>query len=156
VAIEHIVVGVDGSDGSEHALSWAADLAESLDAQVLAVHVVPESWLIELNAFQLKADELIADRRAKLSEAWTGALRERGVRHTTELVRGNPATELLRIAQEHGADLVVVGGTRHRGPRRDSLLGHTAHRVANHSTLPVVVVPLPADAADPEWVPIPG
>jgi nucleotide-binding universal stress UspA family protein len=156
VAIKRIAVGVDGSDGSQHALSWAADLAKSLDAQILAVHVVPESWLVELNAFQLKTDALVASQRAKLVGEWTDELRKHGVGHSTELVRGNPTTELLRVALEHHADLVVVGGSRHHGPRRDSLLGHTSHRVANHSTVPVVVVPVPVDESDADWVPIPG
>jgi nucleotide-binding universal stress UspA family protein len=156
VVIKRIAVGVDGSDGSQHALSWAADLAKSLDAKILAVHVVPQSWLVELNAFQLKADELIAQRRAKLVGEWTEVLRKHGAGHSTKLVRGNPATDLLRLAQEHHADLVVVGGSRQHGPLRDSLLGHTSHRVANHSTLPVVVVPVPPDGTETDWVPIPG
>ena len=156
VPIKRIAVGVDGSDGSKQALSWAADLAKSFDAQILAVNVVPQSWLIELNAFQLKADELIAQRRAKLAGEWTEILRKQGVGYSTELVRGNPATELLRLAQEHHADLVVVGGSRHHGPLRDSVLGHTSHRVANHSTMPVVVVPVFAEGTDTDWVPIPG
>jgi nucleotide-binding universal stress UspA family protein len=156
MAIERIAVGVDGSEGSQQALIWAADLAKSLNAQILAFNVVPQSWLIELNAFQLKADELIAQQRARLVGEWTDVLRARGVSHFTELVRGNPATDLLRLAQEHHADLVVVGGSRHHGPLRDSVLGHTSHRIANHSTVPLVVVPVPADAGDADWVPIPG
>lgn len=156
VAIERIAVGVDGSEGSQQALRWAADLAKLLDAQILAINVVPQSWLIELNAFQLKADELIAQQRARLVGEWTEVLRTHGVRHFTELVRGNPATDLLRLAHEHHADLVVVGGSRHHGPLRDSVLGHTSHRVANHSTLPIVVVPVPADGTGTDWVPIPG
>jgi nucleotide-binding universal stress UspA family protein len=156
VAIKRIAVGVDDSDGSQHALSWAADFAKSLDAQILAVHVVPESWLLELNAFQLKTDELVAAQRAKLVGEWTDVLRKHGVGHSTEFVDGNPPTELLRIAQEHHADLIVVGGSRHHGLRRDALLGHTAHRVVNHSTVPVVVVPIPADGTEADWVPIPG
>ena len=119
------------------------------------MHVVPDSWLLELSAFQLKSDDLVAERRAKLSGEWTDELRNQGVGHSTKLGQGNPTTELLRIAGQQHADLVVVGGARHHGPRRGSLLGHTAHSVANHSTMPVVVVPLPADGTD-EWVPIPG
>jgi nucleotide-binding universal stress UspA family protein len=156
VSIKRIAVGVDGSEGSQHALSWAADLAGSVDAQIVAVHVVPESWLVELNAFQLKADDLVARTREKLVGEWTEVLRTRGVGHSTELARGNPTSELLRIAHEQHADLVVVGGSRHHGPRRDSLLGHTSHRVANHSTLPVVVVPVPVDDTEAGWVAIPG
>jgi nucleotide-binding universal stress UspA family protein len=156
VAIKLIAVGVDGSDGAQQALSWAADLANSVDAQVLAVHVVPDSWLMELNAIQLNTDDLVAARRASLVGEWTEVLRKQGVTHSTEFVQGNPTTELLGIAQEHQADLVVVGGTRHRGVRHGSLLGHTAHQVANHCTVPVVVVPLPAAETGNDWVPIPG
>ncbi len=155
MAIERIAVGVDGSDGSQHALSWAADLAKSLDAQIVAIHIVPDSWLLELNAFQLKTDDLVGERRAKLFGEWTDVLRKQGVGHSIKLAQGNPTTELLRIALQHHADLVVVGGARHHGPRRDSLLGHTAHRIANHSSMPVVVIPVPVDGTE-DWVPIPG
>jgi nucleotide-binding universal stress UspA family protein len=135
-------------------LTWAAELAGSLGAEILAVHVVPESWLVELEAFQLKTDQLVAERRAKLLGAWTDGLRKLGVVYSTEFGRGNPAAELLRIAREHHADLVVVGGSRHHGIRRDAI-GHTAHRIANLSPLPVVVVPQPDDGTE-DWVPIPG
>jgi nucleotide-binding universal stress UspA family protein len=156
MVIKRIAVGVDGSEGAERALSWAADLAKAFDAEIFAVHVVPESWLLELNAIQLKTDDLVAARRARLVGEWTAVLREQNVSYLTEFLDGNPAEELLRIAQERHVDLVVVGGTRHHGIRRDALLGHTAHRVANHSTLPVVVVPLSVDDSGSEWVPLPG
>jgi nucleotide-binding universal stress UspA family protein len=139
--ISRIAVGVDGSDGSQHALRWAAELAKALDAHVLAVHVVPEGWLLELNAIQLKTDALVADRRAKLLGEWTEVLRDQGVAYSTELVHGHLSTELGRRAEELHADLIVVGGR------------HTAHRVANHCKSPVVVVPEPG--GEPE-VPIPG
>jgi nucleotide-binding universal stress UspA family protein len=154
MTIKCIAVGVDGSEGSEHALSWAAELATSRDVQILAIHVVPDSWLLELNAIQLNSDKLIAERRSKLVGEWTEVLRKHGVGHSTALVHGNPATELLRLAQERHADVVVVGGSRHHGPLRDSVLGHTSHRVASHTTLPVVVVPVPGGGGT--GVPIPG
>jgi nucleotide-binding universal stress UspA family protein len=136
-----IAVGVDGSASSQHALRWAAELAKRLDAEILAVHVVQDSWVIELNAIQLKADRLIADRRSKLVGEWTDVLRELGVEYSTSLVQGHVTAELGRRAQELHADLIVVGGR------------HAAHRLASHCRTPVVVVPLPGE---PEWVPIPG
>jgi nucleotide-binding universal stress UspA family protein len=136
-----IAVGVDGSEGSQNALRWAAELAKRLDAEILAVHVVQDSWLIELNAIQLKTDRLIADRRAKLLGAWTEVLRELGVKYSTSLVQGHVTTELGRRAEELHSDLIVVGGR------------HAAHRLASHCRTPVVVVPVPGE---PRPVPIPG
>ncbi len=153
--ISCIAVGIDGSDGSLHALSWAAELAQSVGARILAVHVVPESWLLELSAFQLKTDGLVEERRTKLGGEWTEGLRSHRIDYSTAFAHGNPATELLRLAEQYHAELVVVGGSRHGGPRRGSMLGHTSHRVANYSTLPVVVVPAPDDGTK-RTVPIPG
>jgi nucleotide-binding universal stress UspA family protein len=136
-----IAVGVDGSASSQNALRWAAELAKRLDAEILAVHVVQDSWLIELNAMQLKTDRLIADRRTKLLGEWTDVLRELDVEYSTSLEQGAVTAELGRRAEELHADLIVVGGR------------HAAHRLASHCRLPVLVVPVPGE---PRPVPIPG
>ncbi len=34
-----IVIGLDGSAGSAHALQWAIDMAKGLDAEIVAVHI---------------------------------------------------------------------------------------------------------------------
>ena len=51
---------------------------------------------------------------------------------------GRPATEILRLAEEVGADLIIVGSHNHTGVRR-WLLGSTAERVVREAGCPVVV-----------------
>jgi nucleotide-binding universal stress UspA family protein len=51
---------------------------------------------------------------------------------------GKPATEILRLAEEVGADLIIVGSHNHTGVRR-WLLGSTAERVVREAGCPVVV-----------------
>ena len=61
-----------------------------------------------------------------------------------ELVDDRPAAEaILRVADEYGALMVVVGATG-RGPISGSLLGSVTYQVVHRSTRPVVVVPAPS------------
>ncbi len=155
MAVDRIVVGVDGSPAAENALRWSTDLALSFDAEIVAVYVVPQSWLITLNAFQVKTKTVVAGLRAKLVGEWTDTLRERGVRYTTDCVRGDPSTALLEIADARHADVIVIGGSHH-GTLRRALLGGTAHHIVNRSALPVLVVPMFSEDVDVGYGPIPG
>jgi nucleotide-binding universal stress UspA family protein len=155
MAIRDVVIGVDGTNGAQHAMEWAAPLMHELDAHVVAVHVISRTWLTELSALQIDTDEMIHRQRAQLVGPWTQPLRDASVRYTTECVRGDPPTELLGIAVQRHADLIVIGGTHHSG-MRDALLGGTAHRVVNRTGIPVVVVPLATEPRPPAVVPIPG
>jgi nucleotide-binding universal stress UspA family protein len=155
MSIEQMVVGVDGTEGSNHATEWAAKLAKEVDAHVIAVHVVSRTWLMELAAMQLDTDSLVKEQRAKLVGPWTEIFRRLPVRYTTELVNGDPATELLRVATERHADLVVIGGTHHNR-FRDALLGGTAHRVVNRCGIPITMVPLAVPDRPARHVPLPG
>ena len=155
MAIERIILGVDGTEGSKHATEWTAQMARDVGARIIALHVVSRTWLIELAALQIDTDNIAREQRAKLVGPWTEPLRRMAVHYTTELVSGDPATELLRVAQVRHADLVVIGGTHHHGIR-EALLGGTAHRILDRSGIPVTVVPLPVPARPARYVPIPG
>lgn len=65
---------------------------------------------------------------------------QRGVAYRAVLREGAPRVELLRVAAEESADLIVVGN-RGRGNLREILLGSVAHHVTHHASCPVVVVP---------------
>ena len=51
---------------------------------------------------------------------------------------GKPAREILRLAREAGADLIIVGSHNHLGLRR-WLLGSTAEKVVREAACPVIV-----------------
>jgi nucleotide-binding universal stress UspA family protein len=155
MAIERIVVGVDGTQGSQHAAAWAASMAASVNARVVAVHVVARTWLMELSAMQLDTDRLVKEFRAKFLGPWTESFRRASVHYTCEFLSGDPASELLRVAHERHADLVVIGGTHHSG-FREALLGGTAHRVVNRCRIPITIVPLEVPVHPARHVPLPG
>lgn len=115
-----IAVGVDGSPSSLTALAWAADLSVDDDE----IHVV--------------TGESPPENRPRLEAEWLATLpADRARLHVSE----QPAAEALAtVADETGADLVVVG--THQGlagtPR---VLGSVTHRLLRSSPCPVAVVP---------------
>jgi nucleotide-binding universal stress UspA family protein len=137
-----IVLGLDGSPGSASAARWVAEHGPALDARVSAVLVVPRVEVWELAAFQLDSGPILERRREQLEVEWTEPLRAAGLRVTTRLVRGDPATELCKIADARGADLLVIGTKSHHAAH--DLLGGTAHKISNHVNVAVLLVPEPS------------
>ena len=131
-----VVVGVDGSEGSQRALQWAAEEARLRGARLRAVHVW--SYLDQAGeAFDPTYGE--DDARQFLDEALAGLGEGAGgleIERTP--VCDLPARGLLDSAGD--ADLLVVGA-RGMGGFRGLLLGSVSQQVAQHAPCPVVIVP---------------
>jgi len=137
-----IVVGTDGSKGSEAALSEGFDLAKRLGAKVLVVAVAAHtSDLLGGSVYQHNVREHLNRARAALDAARTMA-KEAGIEAEFEVFEGDAAEEIATIADSRNADLVVVG-TRGHGGLADSLLGSVSADVVRRSQRPVVVVHKP-------------
>jgi nucleotide-binding universal stress UspA family protein len=139
--VRRIVVGVDGSETSRHALRWAAEEARSHGSQLHVVH----AWEVPAPAAAVgagrrtappegqhdEASRLVADVvRDELGEAPPGDVR-------TSIGRGPAAGVLLDAARN--ADLLVVG-SRGLGGFRGLLLGSVSSKMASHAPCPVVIV----------------
>lgn len=140
MALDRIVVGVDGSDNSHRALEWAARLAEAVDAEVLAVHALgllerlsPDG---ELTPAAPHRDEITR----LFEERWCAPLDDHPTRSRRMVVDGPPVMVLLRVADDESADLLVVG-SRGRGGFPGMLLGSTSAQLAQHAHVPVVIIP---------------
>jgi nucleotide-binding universal stress UspA family protein len=137
-----IVVGTDGSKGSEAALSEGFDLARR-GAEVLVVAVTAHtSDLLGGSVYQRKVSEHLDRARAALDAARTMS-EEAGVEAEFEVLDGDAAEEITMIAESRDADLVVVG-TRGHGGIAGSLLGSVSADVVRRSKRPVVVVHEPS------------
>ncbi|HXW32897.1 MAG TPA: universal stress protein [Acidimicrobiales bacterium] len=132
-----IVVGVDGSPDAVAALEWAADMAQQLDTEVIAVHAL--GLLSHLGAAPEPAQAHRQEIEAQLAGSWTQALRAARVTHRSEVDDGNPVMALLAAAAAHGAAMVVVG-SRGTGGFAGLQLGSTSQQLAQHAPLPVVIV----------------
>jgi nucleotide-binding universal stress UspA family protein len=111
-----IVVGVDGSAASRLALEEAAAAAKGTDREVVAVFVrhLPLAGLRALAIASVAGSEDAVDEMQIFAEAESIAVLEAAqVSWSFEVGRGEPAAELMRIAQAHDAGTIVVAGRRH-------------------------------------------
>jgi len=131
-----VVVGVDGSEESLHALEFAFEEAAARGAGLVAVHV----WhrLPSLLTGSGEADWVAARAHRRLAQALAG-WREKypGVAVRQDVVPGHPARMLACYSAR--ADLVVIG--RHSGPGTGPAVASVQHTLLNHARGPVAIVP---------------
>lgn len=146
-----LLVAVDGSQESKHALEYATDIADATGGSITAVHAVdpdvyeeggsePISGLSDADQRLLirsvaDAEERgldILDDAARMAEAF-------GVELATELLYGDPVREITDYAEEAGFDTIYVGH-RGRSERTDLMIGSVAKTLVERATVPVTVV----------------
>jgi nucleotide-binding universal stress UspA family protein len=143
--IKKILVAIDGSEASKHALSFAVDLAEQTSAEIQLLTVVPPVLLPSLGFYKAKSkaikectDELETifwDILAKsLDEAQK---RSPKLKLSTKLKLGEPHKKILQTAKLGKFDLIIMG-SRGLGSRFTAL-GSISSRVIDQASCPVVV-----------------
>jgi len=141
-----VLVGYDGSDNAKLALQEAIFIAETSNARMTVVSVVPDV-AATINAVWLAGGDpaqLAREMRAEVAETLEEALAQipAGVPVTKVLGQGHAGPVIVEQTERVGCDLVVVG-TRGRGAMRALLLGSVTDYLVRHSPVPVVVVPPP-------------
>lgn len=140
MAIEKILVAVDGSEGSDRALEMAQSVAApSPDTQVDLVYVVPIPLLDDNQAANFKSilDMMVADGRELLIEA-RDKMPEVADRTNTLIITGtNPATEIIKLLDKDEYDLMVIGSRGLSGIK--AYLGSVSHKVLNGSKISVLI-----------------
>lgn len=139
-----IVCGVDGSAGSEAALAVAAELSEGLGARLVLAHVadhVPAYTTVgPIAAMSPPAPMTVSVKEARgrlLAEMAEAAGLEEAEQR---VVSGIAAERLADLADEEGADMIVVG-SRGRGSFKTALLGSVSSDLISLARCPVLVVP---------------
>ena len=140
-----IVVGTDGSETAKKAVAAAVDLAREIGASldiVSAYEPVPQS---RLRAESRQAPEDLQwminpreDVEATLRDA-AEDIEEAGIRVETFAREGDPADAILDVAEERGADLIIVGNKGMTGARR-FLLGSVPNKVSHHAPCSVLII----------------
>ncbi len=136
---KRILVALDGSAHSYHALAVAQDLALKYATQLVVVHAfgpVPVDFGEPVwNQYEARAiaegERIIAEVKQRLASVPLDAI--------TELIEGPAANAILNVAEVRQCDLIVVG-SRGLGSFEGLLLGSVSDRVMHHARVPVLVV----------------
>ena len=133
-----VLLATDGSTEAELASRTAADLAKSHDSELHVVYVEPAPPMIDQFAdpgperATLESQQLLNEQVKRIEEAG-GTVTEAHLR------LGRPDEQIVRVGEEVGAGLIVIGSRGHGGLRR-ALLGSVSDSVVRHAHCPVLVV----------------
>ena len=123
-----ILLATDGSEQNKKAVTHAIEQAKLSGAELHAVYVLdmktdyePKSYL----SMDLSNVENIAKKEGINVKKW--------------IVKGHPAEEILKLAKEKAADLIVMGSLGRSGIKK-ILLGSVADKVIRNSSIPVLIV----------------
>jgi nucleotide-binding universal stress UspA family protein len=151
-----ILLATDGSEEAELAAMKAVDLAQGTDSELHVVHVgvVPLFLLSDpgtLGDDGKLYDEIEEESRELLRKLSWRVKVAGGTVAGTHLRMGEVVDlEILDLAKELGADLIVMGCRGHRGIRR-AIEGSISDAVIRHAPCPVLVVRSHENAQDPKW-----
>ena len=144
--IERILFATDFSEGSDHALPYAVDMAKQYGAKLYFVHVIYDvaktaGWYVP----HVSIDEIYRDMeqsaRTELEKIFIDEMR--GFNNIEyKVLKGVPYEEISKLAGEQKVDLIVLGTHGRRGIDR-MLFGSTAEQVVRNAPCPVLSVRLP-------------
>jgi nucleotide-binding universal stress UspA family protein len=140
-----IVVGTDGSETARKAVREAVELAKAVGAalDIVSAYEPVSGQRLREEARQAPEDlqwsinprEDVEGTLQEVAEEHQGA----GVDITTFAREGDPADAILDVAEERGADLIVVGNKGMTGAKR-FLLGSVPNKVSHHAPCSVLII----------------
>ena len=133
-----VVLGLDRSPGAEKALALAIRLARSLDVPLVLVHGIEPPGRVGEEVGEVR--EALEEVDEQVTRPAVAAAEAAGVRAVVEVVEDRPAPALVAVADEHDAEVIVVG-IWNESPLRGLLLGSVAHKLLQLSDRPVLCVP---------------
>ena len=135
---KRILVAIENSAADQTILAHVAGLAGLTGAELLLVHVADGFAARHFDDLKLRESEEMKADRAYL-EGLQRDLTAQGLKVEFELAHGDPATELVRMVEGRGVDLIAMSTHGHRFVA-DVLLGATADRVRHQVKVPVLLL----------------
>ena len=144
--LDTILVPVDFSEHSIHAIDYAIRLARVFHSRVVLVHVYhfPVELLTDWSAYGTLAGsaEILEGLRKDREQQMAALAQEKagaGVPLEAHVLEGTPFSEICKAARVEGANLVVMG-TRGLTGLKHVLIGSTAEKVVRKAPCPVLVL----------------
>jgi universal stress protein A len=141
-SIKKIILATDFSDLSKDASYHALLLAKNYKAELKALHVFdPSGW--NLPSHDYLVSDAVVEGLEEAKERGKNALKELAKSFDLEVetifTEGDPGHEIVRVAEEQKADLIVVGTHGYTGWKRFTL-GNVAELVVRHAPCAVLTI----------------
>jgi len=144
---EKILVATDGSNLSKKAVRSAIELASAVDAELLALYVVPrypisyfEGGIAVSTKDTARTEKQWADQGQAVDDAVQQAAETKGVKAKAVVSKSDLVAEaIMATAKKSKCDLIVMASHGRKGFKR-ILLGSETQHVLTHSTIPVLVL----------------
>ncbi len=139
---QRILACTDFSAGGNAAAAYAVELAAELHAEVVLAHLFNGGAMVQRELLRAPDARELESRRevglARLQEL-AHQLARPGTAIRSACVHGDPHRDIPRLAQQEGADLVVVGRYGRSGLAR-LFLGSVADAVLRNCSIPVLAI----------------
>lgn len=136
---EKILVPVDGSKYALLAKRRALAIAESMNAEIVLVHVMDRiPAIIGGHAREELRDEMKIEAQ-KVFDQYVPALKAKNIKYKTRIESGRPFDAICTAAKEEGCDLICLG-SRGLSEVEGMLLGSVSSAILSHCNVPVLVV----------------
>jgi nucleotide-binding universal stress UspA family protein len=139
-----ILLATDGSHDAALARTTAVDMATTTDSELHVVTVAPGYPSYDVNIPQVVEQlhtqaEKVLEEQAEIIEQAGGKVAQRHLKIVDPMGERHRTQQILRVAEEIGAGLIVIG-SRGRGGVRRALMGSVSDSVVRHAHCPVLVV----------------
>jgi nucleotide-binding universal stress UspA family protein len=150
MAMTKVLIAVDETDASRHAAEVAAELFPGAEFLAVCVAVAQITWMppgaawgyvMPYTELPPRGTDMLAIDDAAAARAAERAAEVAADIGSTETIAevGDPTTSILRAADEHHVDVIVVG-SHHKSWLARLIEGSVADSVTHHATVPVLVV----------------
>ena len=143
-----ILIGVDESPHATAAVEFVKRMKWPADTRIVVVSAVAPPVMVYAEAYVPLPDyyeeinQQLLESHKKTAATAEGVLRDSGFQTEAKVIQGDPRNALVELAQNEGADLLVVGSHGRSGVAK-LLMGSVASYVVTHAPCSVLVVKLP-------------
>ncbi len=141
---EKILVPTDFTEFSDKALKKGLDIAETFNAEIFLLHVIPEdigisSTFLDRETLDDIHQKMEMESMKEMEEQVERIIGNKKIKVNYVIKRGIPYHEILKYEEEAGADLVVIA-SHSKSKIEEAFFGSTTEKVVRRSKVSVFVV----------------
>jgi nucleotide-binding universal stress UspA family protein len=159
-AFKRILFATDVSEPPAEDFQFVLEFAAATDARVIVAHIIEKRPPVTYETPDVAA-VFDAERHRVVEQTWAAfntleaAAQQKGVALEPVIAEGTAAEAIVRIADEHEVDFIVLA-IRKKGRLERALLGTTAERVVREAHVPVLSVPVHGGSHEVHKIPDAG